>query len=206
MDNLVTGMADDKQGRDKQAHNEEKRQRKRYLSEELERRDETKPEVDPATIDEFEGDLEAIEFPATAVELIEVIGDREIKTTIDSYTVAELLPETDAEIFEQPEEVKVLVQRPTIASAMKRVIEASETLPNAEIGRSQREAYEKTFRELKAIDADDDDEGIRVIADWIIDQIREKEKIPGSRGVRREAAKFCRKNGYSVRNDEWLGV
>jgi hypothetical protein len=206
MDNLVTGMADDKQGRDKQAHDTEKRQRKRYLSEELERGDETEPEVDPATVDEFEGDLEKIGFPATAAELVEVIGDREIKTTIDSYTIAELLPKTDAETFEEPKEVRVLIQRPTIAAAMKRVVEASETLPNAELGRSQREAYEKTFRELKAIDADDDDEGIRVIADWIVEQIHEKQKLPGSRGVRRRAAKFCRKNGYSVRNDEWLGV
>jgi len=199
-------MADDKRGRDKQAHDTEKRQRQRYLSEELERRDETEPEVDSATIDEFEGDLEEIEFPATATELLEVIGDREIKTTVTSYTVAELLPETDAEIFEESKEVRVLVQRPTIAAAMKRVVEASETLPNAELGRSQREAYEKTFRELKAIDADDDDEGIRVVADWIVEQIHEQEKLPGSRGVRRRAAKFCRKNGYSVRNDEWLGV
>ncbi|MEF8821996.1 MAG: hypothetical protein V5A52_06940 [Halovenus sp.] len=199
-------MADDRQGRDKQAQDTEKRQRQRYLSEELERRDETEPEIDPATVDEFEGELDEIEFPVTASELVEEIGGREIETPAERYTVAELLPETDAEIFEEPAEVRVLVQRPTIAAAMKRVIEASETLPNTELGRSQREAYEKTFRELKAIDADDDDEGIRVIADWIIDQIREKEKIPGSRGVRREAAKFCRKNGYSVRNDEWLGV
>jgi hypothetical protein len=89
---------------------------------------------------------------------------------------------------------------------MKRDIEASETVPNKEVGRSQREAYEKTFRSLKAIDADDDDEGITVMTDWIVERIREKERIPGSRDVRREAAKFCRSNGYTVRNDEWLGV
>jgi len=44
------------------------------------------------------------------------------------------------------------------------------------------------------------------MGDWIVEQIREKEKKPGSRAVRREAAKFCRANGYEVRNDEWLGV
>ena len=199
-------MTDDRQGRDKQAHDTEKRQRQRYLSEELERRDETEPEIDSAAAEEFEADLDEIAFPVTAAELVEEMGDREIETPATSYTVGELLPETQAEIFRQPAEVRVLIQRPTIAAAMKRVIEASETLPNTEIGRSQREAYEKTFRELKAIDADDEDEGIRVIADWITDQIRAKGKIPGSRDVRREAARFCRKNGYSVRNDEWLGI
>ena len=38
--------------------------------------------------------------------------------------------------------------------AMKRVVEATATLPNSEPSRSQRDAYEKTLRELKAIDAD----------------------------------------------------
>lgn len=62
-------------------------------------------------------------------------------------------------------------------------------------GGFQRDAYVKTFAELEAIDADDDDEGIRAIADWIVERIREKETLPGSRDVRREAAKFCRSNG-----------
>ncbi|MGM0398958.1 MAG: hypothetical protein ACQEQY_08185, partial [Halobacteriota archaeon] len=100
----------------------------------------------------------------------------------------------------------VQVQRPTVAAAMKRVVEASQTLPNTDFRWTQRKAYEKTFEELEAIDADDDDEGIRVIADWIVERIHEKETLPTSRAVRREAAKFCRSNGYQVRNDEWLGI
>lgn len=30
--------------------------------------------------------------------------------------------------------------------------------------------------------------------------------LPGSRDVRRQAAKYCRTNGYQVRDDEWLGI
>jgi hypothetical protein len=85
------------------------------------------------------------------------------------------------------------------------VIEASKELPNTEFSWSQRKAYETTFQELKAVDADDD-EGIQAISDWIVDRIHDKGKLPSSRDVRRQAAKFCRANGYQVRNDEWLGI
>jgi len=88
---------------------------------------------------------------------------------------------------------------------MKRIVEASAQIQNVNFRPSQRDAYERTLQELKAIDADDD-EGVTVISEWIIARIREKDKLPGSRAVRREAAKFCRKNGYTVRNDEWLGI
>jgi hypothetical protein len=89
---------------------------------------------------------------------------------------------------------------------MKRVVEASKTLPNTEFKWTQRKAYEMTFQELKAIDADDDDEGIQAISDWITEHIRDKETLPTSRAVRRQAAKFCRTHGYQVRDDEWLGI
>nr|WP_245545327.1 hypothetical protein [Halomicrobium katesii] len=89
---------------------------------------------------------------------------------------------------------------------MKRIVEHCRTVQQTSLGTSQREAYEKTFRALKAIDADDDDEGIQYMADWIVELVDETGKLPGSRAVRREAATFCRENGYSVRNDEWLGV
>jgi len=82
---------------------------------------------------------------------------------------------------------------------------ASAPLQSVTLHTSQREAYEKTFRELRAVD-DDEDEGIAVITERIVDRIEGKEEPPGSRAVRREAAKFCRANGSPIRNDEWLGV
>ena len=155
---------------------------------------------------DFEAALEELTFPATGAEIVAAIGQREIESVEGSYRIEELVPETDEETFDSPAAVRVQVQRPTVAAAMKRVVEASKTLRNAEFSSAQRDAYEKTFQELEAIDADDDDEGIRAISDWIVERIRDKETLPTSRAVRREAAKFCRTNGYEVRNDEWLGI
>ncbi|MDZ5812612.1 hypothetical protein U4E84_14785 [Halorubrum sp. AD140] len=199
-------MADDKSGRDKQARDEERRQREREMNTAVERGDEPEPAVDTSELAYFETGLEPLTFPATGAEIVSAVGDREIESTVGTYAVADLLPAVDWERFDSPEEVRVRIRRPTIAAAMKRVVEASDRLPNEELDRSQRDAYERTFEALKAIDADDEDEGIRVVADWIVERIGEKETIPGSRDVRRRAAEFCRTNGYEIRNDEWLGV
>lgn len=198
-------MADDRRGRDKQARNAENRQRAREIIEALERDDEVEPPVESTELQALETALQGVDFPATGAEIVTVIGDREIEPAEGTYAVEALIPNTDEEEFEDPETVRMRIQRPTIATAMKRILEASRT-PEGKLSGSQWEAYEKTLRALKTIDADDKDEGIEVITDWIIEQIREKGKLPGSRGVRRQAAKFCRANGYEIRNDEWLGV
>jgi hypothetical protein len=199
-------MADDKRGRDKQAHDAERRQQEREIATELERRDEVEPPVNAEELANFETELEELTFPVTGIEVVTAIGDREIESVEGSYSIKELVPETDEETFDSPAAVRVQVQRPTVAAAMKRVVEASKTLQNTDFSWTQRKAYEKTFQELKTIDADDDDEGIQAISDWIVERIRDKETLPTSRAVRREAAKFCRTNGYEVRNDEWLGI
>jgi len=199
-------MADDKSGREKQAHDADRRQRERDIVTALERGDETEPPVEGDVLDDLESELDALEFPATGREVVSAVGDRTVDSPAGTYAIEELVVDGDAETFESPAALRVRVQRPTIAAAMKRILEASETVPTAELGRSQREAYERTLRELKAIDAVDDDEGIEAITDWIVERIHEKQKLPGSRAVRREAAKFCRASGYQVRNDEWLGV
>ncbi|WP_350355860.1 DUF5789 family protein [Natronomonas marina] len=199
-------MADDKRGRDRQARDDERRQREREIATELERGDEIEPPVDAEVLADFEVELEELTFPASGTEVVAAIGDYEIESVEGSYSIEELVPETDEETFDSPDAVRVQIQRPTVAAAMKRVVEASKTLRDTEFGWTQRKAYEKTFRELEAIDADDDDEGIRAISDWVVERIRDGETLPTSRAVRREAAKFCRANGYQVRNDEWLGV
>ncbi|MCU4717530.1 DUF5789 family protein [Halapricum hydrolyticum] len=199
-------MADDKSGREKQARDADRRQREREIAMELERGDEPEPPIEPAVLADLESELESVSFPATGSDVIAAVGNREIESVDGPYTVEELVADTDAERFDTPESVRVRVQRPTIATAMKRVVEAAGTLRNEEFGDSQRTAYEKTFRELKAIDADDEDEGIRAVADWIVGRIHEQGKLPGSRAVRRQAAEFCRENGYEIRNDEWLGI
>jgi len=199
-------MPDDKQGREDQARSAERRQQEREIDAELERGDEAEPPVDAAELDEFETELDSLAYPATGTDVVAALGDREIEATDGTYAVEELIPEADVETFDSPAAVRKRVQRPTVAGAMKRIVEASETLSNVTLDGSQRDAYEKTLDELQAIDADDDDEGVRVIADWIVERIRDDETLPGSRAVRRQAAKFCRANGYPIRNDEWLGV
>jgi hypothetical protein len=199
-------MADNKKGRDKQARDAENRQQQRDINTELERGDEREPPVDPAELVDLEAELDALQFPTTGSDIVATIGDRTIDSVEGSYTLKELVPETDEERFDSPDAVRVLVQRPTVAAAMKQVVEASKTLPNTEFSWTQRNAYELTFQELKAIDADDDDEGIRAIREWIVERIHDNETLPSSRAVRRQAAKFCRANGYQVRDDEWLGI
>lgn len=199
-------MADDKNGRENQAQNEERRQRERAVSEYLERSGEPEPPMDDETLDEVEAGLEAVSFPATGSEVVAAVGDHEVESSDGTYALSQLLPDADEETFEEPEEVRSRVARPTIAAAMKRIVEAIDEVPNRELGRSQRDAYVRTFQELQAIDAVDEDDGIPVIADWIVERVRQKDDLPGSRDVRRRAAKYARGEGYSVRNDEWLGV
>jgi hypothetical protein len=199
-------MADDKSGRDKQADDAERRQREREIATELERGDEREPPVGAAELADLEAALEELTFPATGAEIVAAIGRREIESVEGSYRIEELVPETDEETFDSPAAVRVQVQRPTVAAGMKRIVEASRTLRSTDFGWTQRKAYEKTLDELEAIDAADDDEGVRAISDWIVERIRDEETLPTSRAVRREAAKFCRTNGYEVRNDEWLGI
>jgi hypothetical protein len=199
-------MADDKDGREKQAADEDRRQRERDVEAELERGDEAEPPIDPDEIDEFEAALEPLTFPATGREIVAAVGDRELASPARVYTVADLIPDADMEAFDAPATVRERVRRPVVAVAMKRVVEAAATLENEEFGRSQHEAFERTFRALSDINEVDDEEGVRAIADWVVDRIAEKETVPGSRDVRRQAAKYCRKHGYEVRDDEWLGV
>lgn len=178
----------------------------RAMLEELERGEETEPPVDERELEDLEIELDTVEFPATGLELVEAVGYHEIESQGETHDLAELLPRSEREEYDSPEAVRARVQRPTVAAAMRRIVEAADELQSAEFGSSQYEGYERTFRELQAIDAVDDDEGIPVVADWVVERVREKEQLPGSRDVRRRAAKFCRANGYEIRNDEWLGV
>jgi len=199
-------MPDDKRGREKQARDADRRQRERDIHVRLERWDETEPPVEAAALDDFETELAAFSFPRTGAELVEAVGEREVESPEGTERVADVLPETDTETFDSPAAVRARVQRPTVGAAMKAILEAGAELRHDPLDDSKRTAYEKTLRALKAIDADDEDEGVAVIRDWVVEQIRDRERLPDSRAVRREAAEFCRANGYEVRKNDWLGV
>jgi len=199
-------MADDKAGREDQARDEENRQRRREVDAELERGDEPEPELDTADLGEVEAELERLEFPVTGAEIVSRIGDREVASPTERYTVEQLVPNTERAVFDSPDRVRARIQRPTVATAMKRIMEASEALPNEELDGSQYDAYERTFQELERVSPDDDDEAIAEIRDWVVERIRDKEKLPTSRGVRRQAAKVSRREGHQIRNSDWLGI
>lgn len=206
MGNLFYKMADDKNSRVKKAYDQERRQRERYLAEELERMGEREPPLDDQGLEDIESELESQEFPVTGEEVVEAVGDQVVESVDGTYSVDELVPETSNEAFGTVEEFRKRVQKPKIAVAMKTIIEASGSLQDMEVSGSQYKAYEKTLHSLKNIDADDDDEGIKVVTDWIVDRIHEKRKLPSSRTVRKRAEKFCRGEGYEIRDDEWLGA
>lgn len=199
-------MADNKNGREDQARDADDRQRERALLEALERGDEPRPPIESADLGDVDEALDTVEFPATAKDVVETVGDRVVDSPEGTYTVAELLPESEAIAFGGPEAIRTRVERPTVAASMKRVIEASDGLKDRDRLGSQYDAYEKTLEALADIDADDDDEGIAVVTDWIVDQIDEKGSRPPSRRVRKRAAKFCREQGFEIRDDQWLGA
>jgi hypothetical protein len=195
-------MADDKKGRDKQAQDADRRQREREIATELERGDEGEP-VATTTLADVEAELEALSFPTTGTKVVAEIGEQAIESATESYRIEALIPETDTETFDSPAAVSVQVQRPAVAAAMKRVVEASASRPDTEFSWAQRKAYEYTLEELDSIG---DDEGVLTVSNWIVDRIHERGTLPSSEAVRREAVAFCRANGYQIRDDEWLGI
>jgi hypothetical protein len=199
-------MPDDRAGRDKQAHDEEKRQRLRDLAEELERRHETEPPIETATLDEIEAEAASMTFPATGAVVVETVGKHRVTAAAETYTVADLVPDTETVTFDSAAAVRARVKRPSVARTLKRIVEAGDGIQNAELRHSQWEAYERTLRALVEIDADDDDETVRIVGNWIIEQVEENEAYPSSRRVRKEAAAVCRRHGYEIRDDEWLGA
>lgn len=88
---------------------------------------------------------------------------------------------------------------------MRRIHDADDADPTETADREQQhEMYRKTLRALEDVSPDDDDEGLAVVADWILERMETGER-PSSKAVRRRAREFCRKNGYEVSDNDWLG-
>lgn len=92
-----------------------------------------------------------------------------------------------------------------VTTAMRRIADADEaTVLDSADREQQHEMYRKTLSALVDIDADDENEGVLVVTEWIIDQVEETGKRPSSKAVRRRALKFCEHNGYELPDDSWL--
>ena len=68
---------------------------------------------------------------------------------------------------------------------------------------SQRSAYEKGLNEVERIAGKPQ---ARDLAEWIQDQIRERETFPSAREVRNHGAQICRTSGHDISTDDWLGA
>ena len=95
----------------------------------------------------------------------------------------------------------------SIDTAIERIAEAeSEANVRDDDREQQHEVYEKTFHALEDVAPDDEDEGITVVTEWIVEQIQSTGKRPSSRAVRRRARQYCQNNGYAVSDNDWLGA
>jgi hypothetical protein len=94
-----------------------------------------------------------------------------------------------------------------IETAMDRIRDAESAEGRRDDDREdQYERYERTFRALEDVTPTDNDEGITVIADWIVRRMRETGERPSSRGVRQRAREYCHQNGHEIGDNDWLGA
>ncbi|AKU08070.1 MULTISPECIES: DUF5789 family protein [Haloferax] len=101
-------MPDDKQGRNKQAANEEQRQRERALQEARDRADEPAPGEQLGDLDDA---LEIQDYPTTTEQLVENYGDYEVETQGGLKPVDEVLAPVDNELYDSADEVRDRIQR-----------------------------------------------------------------------------------------------
>ena len=93
-----------------------------------------------------------------------------------------------------------------VTTAMRRIADADTATVEASADREQQhEMYRKTLSALVDIDADDENEGVTVVTEWIIDEIEETGERPSSKAARRRARDFCENNGYELSDNSWLG-
>lgn len=193
-------MGDTKDGRDKQARDEENRARMRAMREELERYHETEP---PRELDDA---LDELDYPARADQVVDAVGDYEVQTADDAIPVAEVVEESAREEYDSREDAREKLQRPSVAASLRRLRTVSQETGLESEFRERQDTYKKTLRSLENVDADDEDEGIAYVTAWLVEEMRERERLPKSRKVRQRATQFCRDNGYEVRDDSWLGA
>lgn len=111
------GMADDKQGRDKQADDQIRRQGERDLKEARSRADEPEPVQNDPTgqLGDLDEALADHDYPTTTDELVEAYGDYEVETRDGLESLEDVLSSTDDRTYDSADDVRArllgLVQR-----------------------------------------------------------------------------------------------
>lgn len=68
---------------------------------------------------------------------------------------------------------------------------------------SRRKAYERGLTEVHDVEGE---RGGRQLFNWIQEQIRNEERFPSAREVRKRGAKILRESGHEVSTGNWLGA
>ena len=105
-------MPDNKRGRDKQADDEERRQREREFAEARDRADEAEPTHDEPgeQLGDLDEPLENHDYPTTKDELVEAFGDREVQTQGGRKSIEDVLAPLDNELYESADDVRTRIQ------------------------------------------------------------------------------------------------
>lgn len=105
-------MPDDKRSRDKQAADEERRQRKREVEEARDRGDEAEPmhEEPGERLGDLDDVLEDLDYPITTDALTEAYGDREVETRGGWRSIDDVLGPIDDETYDSADDVRRRIQ------------------------------------------------------------------------------------------------
>lgn len=105
-------MVDSNDDQDKQARDDEDRQREQKVTEPRKRADEAEP---PHDQDDQLGDLDAAlddhDYPTTADELVETYGDREVESKRGWTSIEEVLAPIDNETYDSADDVRQRILR-----------------------------------------------------------------------------------------------
>jgi hypothetical protein len=101
-------MADDEQGRDEQANNEERPQPERNREEARDRAHEEQPKRGDLRkrLGDLDGVLETHDYPTTTNELVEAYGDYDIETQNGTKSLEKVLASTDDQTFVSADDVR----------------------------------------------------------------------------------------------------
>ncbi|QZY00921.1 DUF5789 family protein [Halobaculum rubrum] len=104
-------MADDKQGREDQAADEEQRQRERDMKEARTRAEEPEPVGDDPEdqLGELDDVLESHEYPATTDELVEEYGEYEVETQDGVQSLGDVFAGTDDRTYGSADDAKTRI-------------------------------------------------------------------------------------------------
>ena len=108
IDLLVERMADDKQGRDKQADHEDHHQPEREQEEVRNRADEDRamPGGPGDRLGDLDEALETHDYPTTTDELVEAYGEYEVETQGGEESLGEVVAPTENQTYDSADDVR----------------------------------------------------------------------------------------------------